>query len=57
MDEKTVQVVYHEDGGCTITYFLGDEEVGVKKLDETPKRMRFFLEKFPTGKGAAKSEK
>lgn len=46
--EKTVQIDYNSDKGCKITYFIGDEQVGeAKTFDEVPKRLEFFLEKFP----------
>lgn len=45
--DKTVQIEYHPKGGATITYFLGDKEVGSKSFETVPKRLAFFLEKFP----------
>jgi hypothetical protein len=45
--DKSVQLDYHADGGVTVTYFLGEKEVGSKKFERVPKRLTFFLEKFP----------
>jgi len=57
MEEKTVQVTFHDDGSATIQYFFGDEEVGEPKRFETvPKRLEFFLEKFPRPKSENKSK-
>jgi hypothetical protein len=48
-ETKTVQVEFFSDGKAEISYFLGSKPVGDPvTFDEVPKRLRFFLEKFPS---------
>jgi hypothetical protein len=57
MEEKTIQVTFHDNGTATIQYFLGDEEVGEPKhFEQVPKRLEFFLEKFPRSKGKSETK-
>lgn len=47
--EKSVQIVFSDKGGAELDYFLGDDQVGSTVVfEKVPKRLRFFLEKFPT---------
>lgn len=44
---KTVQIEYHSGGSATIHYFLDDQLIGKKEFEKVPKRLAFFVEKFP----------
>lgn len=48
METKTVQMEFFPDGKVSVTYFLNDKQIGgVKEFASVPKRLEFFLEKFP----------
>lgn len=48
MESKTVQIEFLPDGSVEIDYYEGDKMVGkTYKSPTVPKRLAFFLEKFP----------
>jgi hypothetical protein len=48
VEEKTVQINFFKDSSVSVDYYLGDKKVGeTVNFESVPKRLRFFLEKFP----------
>lgn len=56
MKTKTVQIDFLSEGSAQVTYFEGDDQIGNEiTFEKTPKRLLFFLEKFPR-KGESSEE-